>query len=140
MDENKNQNEEVKTEVVDNKNTEGNNTEKKYNEKNLTFSIILAAIILGICTLHWILEGVAGAAGGFGNLPWLIINIICVAGAACVTVVGGLFFFKVTMNNLKKDIPSFCVSLAAFALASLHTVWWSVDLIKNLIGCIQGNL
>ena len=135
MDENKNQNEEVKTEVVDNK-----NTEKKYNEKNLTFSIILAAIILAVCTLHWILEGVAGAAGGFGNLPWLIINIICVAGAACVAVVGGLFFFKVTMNNLKKDIPSFCVSLAAFALATIYSLSWSVDLIKNLIGCIQGNL
>ena len=133
MDENKNQNEVVKTEVVDNK-----NTEKKYNEKNLTFSIILAAIILAVCTLHWILEGVLG--GRVGNLPWLIINIICVAGALCVAIIGGLFFFKVTMNNLKKDIPSFCVSLAAFALATIYSLSWSVDLIKNLIGCIQGNL
>ena len=115
------------------------NNEKKYNEQNLTKSIIFAAIILAICTFHWILQGV-GSAVGFGNLPWLIINIVCVAGALCVAVLGGLFFFKVTMNNLKNDIPSFVVSLAAFALSSIYSLKWSVDLIRNLIGCIQGNL
>ncbi len=134
MDENKNQNEEVKTEVVDNK-----KGEKKYNEKNLTFSIILAAIILGIIILHKILEAISGAVG-FGNLPWLLINIVCAAGAIAVATIGGLFFFKVTMDKLKKDIPSFVVSLAAFAVATVYSIIWTVHMIINLVGCIQGNL
>ena len=92
--------EEVKVEVV---------AEKKYNQENLTKSIILAAAILIVFFTHKIFEW----AGLSGNLPWLIINIICVAAGAVVIILSALFFAKVTMKNLKNDIPSFCVSLAA---------------------------
>ena len=116
--------EEVKAEVV---------TEKKYNQENLTKSIILAAAILIVFFTHKIFEW----AGLTGNLPWLIINIICVAAGAVVIVLSALFFAKVTMKNLKNDIPSFCVSLAALVYASIWTLVWSIDTINNLIGFIN---
>lgn len=114
-------------------NKNNNNTEKKYNEKNLTFSIILAAIILSLTFIHSLL----GWCGVSGNLTWFILNLIFAAGALAIAVVGGLFFFKVTKDNLKNDIPSFVVSLAAFALAAICTFWWSIDMIINLVGFIK---
>lgn len=119
--------EEVKVEVVDN--------DKKYNEKNLTNSIIFAAIILGLIVIHSIL-----GIGVHGNLAWFILNAIFTAGAAADAIFAGLFFFNVTKDNLKKDIPSFCVSLAALVVAASFTLWWSIDMFVNLAGVIGGNL
>lgn len=125
MEENKKENEikEIKAEVVE-------TGEKKYNQENLTKSIILAAMILILMITHKIFEWTPMS----GNLPWFIVNSICVVGAAFVLVMSAVFFFKVTMNNLKKDIPSFCVSLAALVLSALGTIIWSIHAITNLIG------
>lgn len=140
MEENKNTeevkneqtNNDVKADVAENK-----PEEKKYNEKNLTFSIILAAIVLGLGVLHSILGIISGACGGWGNFPWFILNVLFAAAGVCVTIVAGLFFFKVTKDNLKKDIPSFVVSLAAFIVCALFTLWRGIDTIVNLVGFIN---
>ena len=103
---------------------------KVYDKENLTKSIILAAVVLILQTSHWILS----ATGISGNLPWFIINLVFVAAGVVITIFAALFFFKVTKDKLKEDIPSFCVSLAAAVFGLLSTVGWSVDMLRNFFG------
>ena len=106
---------------------------KAYNKENLTKSIVYAAIITALQTAHWILS----ATGLSGNIPWFIINLIFTTGAVVLAILSGLFFFKVTKDNLKNDIPSFAVSLAAFGVSVLCALIWSIDMIRNFIGMFQ---
>lgn len=103
---------------------------KVYDKENLTRSIILAAVVLILQTSHWILS----VTGIRGNLPWFIINLVFVAAGVVITIFAALFFFKVTKDKLKEDIPSFCVSLAAAVFGLLSTVGWSVDMLRNFFG------
>ena len=103
---------------------------KVYDKENLTRSIILAAVVLILQTSHWILS----ATPIHGNLPWFIINLVFVAAGVVITIFAALFFFKVTKDKLKEDIPSFCVSLAAAVFGLLSTVGWSVDMLRNFFG------
>lgn len=103
---------------------------KVYDKENLTRSIILAAVVLILQTSHVILS----VTGIHGNLPWFIINLVFVAAGVVITIFAALFFFKVTKDKLKEDIPSFCVSLAAAVFGLLSTVGWSVDMLRNFFG------
>lgn len=103
---------------------------KVYDKENLTRSIILAAVVLILQTSHWILS----ATPIHGNLPWFIINLVFVAAGVVITIFAALFFFKVTKDKLKEDIPSFCVSLAAAVFGLISTVGWSVDMLRNFFG------
>jgi len=125
--------EETKEEKEEAKAEEPKTEKKAYDKDNLTKSIIFAAIVLSLNVLHWILS----ASPIHGNLPWFIINLVFVAGGAAITIISALFFFKVTMNKLKEDIPSFVVSLAAAAFGLLATIGWSVDMLINFIGIFR---
>ena len=116
--------------MEDNK-KETKNEGKKYDEKNLTYSIIFAAIIVGLTIIHTIL-----GIPVHGNGPWFFINLIFALCAIAVAIVDGIFFFKVTMPNMKKDLPSFIVSLAALAVAASCGLWWTIDMFTNLFGFI----
>lgn len=115
-----------KTEVVEKK-----EETKKYNQENLTRSIVYAAIILVLVTLHGILGFIEG------NLPWFIINTIFTAAGVVMIILTALLFFRKTMNNLKNDIPSFVVSLVALVIITGNTIGWSIDMIRNLIGFLK---
>ncbi|MBR3618046.1 MAG: hypothetical protein IKN46_05150 [Acholeplasmatales bacterium] len=125
--------EETKEEKEETKAEEPMTEKKAYDKDNLTRSIILAAVVLILQTSHWILS----ATPLHGNLPWFIINLVFVAAGVVITIFAALFFFKVTKDKLKEDIPSFCVSLAAAVFGLLSTVGWSVDMLRNLIGFFQ---
>ena len=126
--------EEKKEEKAEDAPTSETKEEKKaYDKDNLTRSIIFAAIVLALNVSHWILS----ATPIHGNLPWFIINLVFVAGGACITLLSALFFFKVTMNKLKEDIPSFVVSLAAAAFGLMATIGWSVDMLINFFGIFR---
>ena len=113
-------------------NKETKNETKSYNEKNLTKSIVFAAIITGLMILHSIL-GIFVS----GNLPWFILNTLFTAGAVVVGLLTALFFFKTTKDNMKNDLPSFIVSLVAMCVCALCVVWWSIDTLTNLFGFIH---
>ena len=115
-----------KTEVVESK-----EEPKKYNQENLTRSIVYAAIVLVLITLHSILGFIEG------NLPWFIINSIFTLAGVVMIILTALLFFKKTMNNLKNDIPSFVVSLVALVVITGNTIGWSIDAIRNLVGFIS---
>ena len=106
---------------------------KVYDKENLTRSIILAAVVLILQTSHWILS----ATPIHGNLPWFIINLVFVAAGVVITIFAALFFFKVTKDKLKEDIPSFVVSLAAAVFGLMATIGWSVDMIINFSGIFR---
>lgn len=128
--------EEVKAELVDKDEKpakKGDSEKKAYNQDNLTKSIIFAAIITALQITH----GILSAVGISGNITWFILNLLFTAGAAVIALFSGLFFFKVTKDNLKNDIPSFVVSLAAFVVSVLSAFGWSIDMIRNFIGMIQ---
>ncbi len=120
---------EVKTESAPAKKEE---EKRAFDQANLTRSIIYAAIITALYTTHSILGTFVS-----GNVPWFILNLIFTVCAVVVALLAGLFFFKVTKDNLKNDIPSFAVSLAAFGVSTLCALIWSIDMIRNFVGMFQ---
>ena len=72
-----------------------------------------------------------------GNFPWFIINTIFTIGGVVMIILTALLFFKKTMNNVNKDVPSFVVSLVALIVITFSTIGWSIDMIRNLVGAIQ---
>ena len=124
--ENKNEIVESKNEVVEKK-----EEPKKYNQENLTKAIVYAAIIGIMVVAHNILGFIEG------NFPWFIINTIFTIGGVVMIILTALLFFKKTMNNVNKDVPSFVVSLVALIVITFSTIGWSIDMIRNLVGAIQ---
>ena len=94
--------------------------------KALTFAIIICAIDL--------VHGILAACGVSGNLPWLIINCVCVAGLVVFGIFSLLLFIRKTNPKRNEDLASFIISLVAFILAFLFALWFFGDAIRNLIG------
>ena len=142
MEENKNEEvKEEKVEVVDAPKTEeakSNNSEditKDVLYKPIVFAIIVTAVAFTHSILFFI----------HGNLAWLIINAVCVAGC----LVGGLLALKFFLaggkdyikdKNKGKVLAAWIILVATMALAAVCTLAFSIDMIRNLIGVIHGNI
>ena len=123
--------EEVKEEETK-KETSNGGTKYHLIRENFNRALTFAIVILGITTLHFILEFCVD-----GNLPWFIINVICTAGLIVFGVLSLKLFLDQANPNRNKDLATFIIVLVAFIYAFLMALVYGTDGIRNLIGFIR---
>lgn len=136
MEENKKE----ETEVVEEKNQSTNSQASEDVTQSVLFKpILFAAIVTAIDITH----GILGFLGG--NLTWLIINALCVAGCLVVGLLTLKFFLAEGKNyihdkNKGKVLAAWIILVVTMAFAALSVLGFSIDMIRNLIGVIRGNI
>ena len=116
-------------------NNSNNNDGSKYHliKENFNKALFFAIVICAIDLLH----GILAACGVKGNLPWLIINVVCAAGLIVFGILSLLLFLKATNPKRNEDLASFIISLVAFILAFVVALYFCIDGTRNLIGFIK---
>lgn len=139
MEENKNEVAEEKETKTEEKETKKEESSEDFSKSVLYKPIVYAIIVTAVCTLHSILFFLNG------NLVWFIINALTVAGC----LVGGLLALKFFLaegkdyihdKNKGKVLAAWIILVATMAIAALAVLGYSIDMIRNLIGVIRGNI
>lgn len=129
-----------KEEVVETKEETKEIDSEDFTKSVLYKPIVYGAIVTGVSVTHGILSIFLP-----GNLIWLIINVLSVAGC----LVGGLLALKFFLaegknylhdKNKGKVLAAWIILVVTMALAAICTLGFSIDMIRNLIGVIKGNI